>query len=139
MRLTFSCIQCQLTGPTMVGLREKFSNKGSQKAGKRCFESGFCKCSISRVTIYLASKQNFTECVLDILLNPESTLRPTMVELGEKFFAIKVLRRLENDIFRLVLQIQGTRPLTVRSFTCRISILQSSTLANLPDFDDEMT
>ena len=41
MRLTFSCIQCQLTGPTMIGPGEKFSNKCSQKAGKRYFEIGF--------------------------------------------------------------------------------------------------
>ena len=40
--------------------------------------------------------------MLDILLYPESSIRPTIVGM-EKIFQIKVLRRFENAIFRLIL------------------------------------
>ena len=39
--------------------------------------------------------------MLDILLYPESSIRPTIVGM-EKIFQIKVLRRFENAIFRLI-------------------------------------
>ena len=34
-----------MIGPTMVGLEEKFQNKGSQMAGKRYLEIKVCKYS----------------------------------------------------------------------------------------------
>ena len=56
----------------------------------------------------------FIESVIDIRFHPASTKGPTMVELEEKIFKIKVLRWCENAI--LTLTFANTVNISYRSF-----------------------
>ena len=71
----------------VAGPREKsFQAKSSQMAGKWYFEIAFFETKLLyKRSILLSFRAEFTECVLEFLLHPESTIKPTIAGPGEKF------------------------------------------------------
>ena len=54
-------------------------------AGKRYFENGFINTALYKKAVLPMFYVEFTENVFNFLLNPKSTLRPSMVGPGENF------------------------------------------------------
>ena len=75
--------------------------------------------------------------MLDILSYPEPTMDAPWLGPG-KNFKIKVLRRLDSAILKLVFANTVMFSLPIRSFHCYTSKTLPSTLQNLHDFDDAM-
>ena len=89
-------------GPPWLGLEKNLQNKGPRKAGKRYFEIGCCKCSISLESyfIYLL-RRVYRNCVRHSFIS-RVYYRAHHGWAWRKIFKIKVLGRLENAILRLV-------------------------------------
>ena len=71
--------------PNMVGPGEKFQVNVLKRQENAILRLVFANAIFHKRAILLIFQTEFTECVLEILSYPPSTIRPTMVGLGENF------------------------------------------------------